>query len=453
MELKDYKKIIENRRATEAYKYFTYGEDYFRQRNTAIMERKKLMCLQDGTVTENYFAANHKLPSGFFPQIIKQEVNYLIGNGVSWVDADEQGQELDAYFDTDDGTGFEEHAKEMMLNARKKGEAWAYAYKEGNALKFASVPAEQTAPYYDDMGRLKLMIRTYRTSDKLVMLVYDDTVIKRYEKASTDKDYEYLGDYGHYTEYSTINGNIIEEIPHGFGQVPWFPLYSDDEGMSALYPLKLKIDTYDVIESDFANNITDFQEIFYTLKGYQADPGELAKFMHQLKTVKAMPIPADGDIKPEQFDVPTEARETFLKRLKDGIYADGMAVDFSTVAGGSITNVVMQAMITNLDVKCNDIEMQLRLYVNRLIRFINRIDGKSYTSLFRLDRSLPMNYLELSERIEKALQGGYISKQSAAEASLLELDWETELERMAAETSPYTLDDLPEEETDPGGEE
>ena len=50
----DFEKMIQNRRNTQKYAYFKFGDDYYQAENTAIMNRKKYIYLDGIGIAENY---------------------------------------------------------------------------------------------------------------------------------------------------------------------------------------------------------------------------------------------------------------------------------------------------------------------------------------------------------------------------------------------------------------
>jgi len=453
MNIKQINDIVSDYRATEKYRYAVYGEDYYKSRNTAIMNRKKLVYLPGiENVAENPFGSNHKLPSGHLKKIIDQKVQYLLGNGIKM--DDKELEILDSYFVSEDGnSGIGETLLDLGMEASKKSEAWLYAYKENKKLKFIQIPTEQITPVYDDKGKLTHVIRDYEINGLAVRIVTDDKEHARYEKRRdpvTDKmEYMLADQSGHYTTYEEFSGQMIgEPEQHSFTTIPYICLKNSKDETSDLYRIKPLIDVYDIINSDFANNIDDMQEAFLTLKGYSGDAKNLSEFMKELKNLKVLAVSEDGEAGIQQLQIPTEARTVFLDRLKNEIYEASMAVDLKNVAGGSnITNVYIQAMLTDLDLKADQFENEVRKFLYRFIDFVNKNDAKSITYDFSFERSLIMNRMEAVEMLLKLT--GILSQKTIRELLPYDIDQDEEEKRLEAETTPITL--IPPENMD--GEE
>lgn len=437
----DYKKAVENYRQTEQYNFFLHGDAYYRCRNSNIMNRQKQICIDGLGITQNPFMANHKLASGFIPKIVDQAVNYLVGNGIMWA-AEGQTDALNEYFEH----GAEQTLNEGLTTAGKKGIAWLYAYKDSGRLRFTWVKPEQVTPIYDQDGNIEKIIRCYIDGEMNVMLVYDADMVERYEKKLADTEYELIAKYGHYSRQQVYQGKMVSEEQHGFGKVPFFALRYNPEELSELYRIKRYIDIYDIIESDFANNIDDMQDAYFTLKGFAGEGKDMVEFMQQLKQYKAVPVPTDGDVTATQLQVPVEARETLLNRLERGIYKTAMAVDMTQLSGGSITNVMIKAQFSDLDLKCDKIETEVKKFLKVLIGFINEQGDSGFDYHCSFSRSMIMNEAEYVESLKHVMDTGRLSTQTFLEKLPFDIDVEQELERLESELQgKIDLDEYTEE--------
>jgi len=426
---------------SEMYDYMTYGHDYYRNRNTAIMDRTKEYYVEGLGVKANPFAANHKLPSGYFKKVVDQKVQYLLGNGIVFDSNDPE--QLDVYFKH----GISEFITDAGTLTSKKAVAYAYAYKDNGQLKFTLLPSEQVTPIYDDRDELDSIIRRFDEGDTKVMLHITDTEIIRYEKREKNKEFEAAAIYGHYNKIQEFNGQQVgEPEPHSFSRLPVIPLYNNKERISDLYPIKQHIDVYDLINSDFANNIDDMQDAFFELKGFDGDSTKLAEFVQQLKQIKSVPTPAEGGITPHQLQVPVKARSTFLELLEHNIYKDSMSVDVSKISGSSITNVVIKAMFTDLDLKADQFESEMRKFMYQLIDFINANDSKTFDKEFKFERSTIMNRAEMTKSITKL--NGILSQETIRELLPYDIDLDEEKKRLEDEQGAYLSEPIVEPEED-----
>lgn len=426
---------LEHHHKGEKKEYFKYGEDYYRSRNTYIMNRSKRIYLDGIGITENPFGSNHKLPSGHFKKIVDQKVMYLLGEGADFSN-EGQSEEIDKYFEDT----FDETLIDMGVESSKKGQAWLYAFKVNNQLKFTMIPAEQLTPIYDEYNQLEKMIRRYDSEQYQYMSVYDSEQVVVYRKERKETDFKMIAVYGHWSEVQEFNGEQVgEPLQHGFGTVPFFPLWNNKEKLSDLFNIKQLIDTYDIINSDFANNIDDMQDAYFTLKGYSGEGKNLGEFMRQLKMYKAVPISEDGDLQANQLQIPTEARQVFLTRLEKDIYKFAMAVDLSNFQGGSITNVYIKSMFADLDLKCDQFESEVRKFIYKIIDFINMVDNKNFTKDVHFERSMIVNRQEIIDGIVKL--SGILSQQTIMELLPYEIDMDQEKERLNEERGAISLEE------------
>lgn len=425
----DFREAMNVRKQSEKYKYFSLGDAYYLARNTNIFERKKNIFLEGIGVVENPFGANHKLASGHFKKIVDQKVMYLLGKGVHFPEE----QDLDQYFEDT----FDETMIDMGIEASKKCEAWLYAYKMDGQLRFTMIPAEQLTPMFDEYGSLKQMVRSYQADGFKWAYVYTPDELIIYRQRLDETDYQLYQRVGHWTDFKMFNGEIVDRQENSFGRVPFIPLYNNREHLSDLYNIKQLIDTYDIISSDFANNIDDMQDAYFTLKGYTGDGRNLAEFMRQLKLYKAVPVGDDGDVSSHQLEIPTEARKVFLERIEKDIYKFAMAVDLSTFNGGSITNVYIKAMFADLDLKTNQFESEVRKFIKRLVEFINDDQGTSYTYDCNFFRETIMNGGEVVDNLVKL--SGIISNKTIRELQPYDIDVEEEEKRIAEQVGDISL--------------
>lgn len=386
-------KKIKDFQNTDEYKWYTYGKDYYETRNTNIYLREKKCYLPTyDSIKSNPYAANHLLPSGFFPQIVDQKVSYLLGNGIKFED---ETIDLDKY--TTDNN-FDTLLYNLSNEASVKSKAYVYFYIDNGKLKMVRIPSEQLIPVYDDKGVLSKVIRYYEQdiNDKKVKtaLVITPELIEEYRQIDSKKGYEIQNTYAHYYTYTEFNGKLENTIPNSFGMLPIIELKNNEICKSDLYPIKPLIDVYDIVNSDFANNIDDMQDAFYTLKNYNGE--NLQEFMHDLKQIKAVPVGEDGEVEAHQLQIPTEARKEFLDLTDKNIYKFAMAVDTDKLVSSSLTNVAINASFANLDLKADKFEQQITSFINKLIAFISNYENKTYNPKFTLERSMIINKIELS---------------------------------------------------------
>ena len=378
--------------SSEHYKYFRYGKDYYTGDNTEIMKRRKCMFNEISmSLLDIPYRANHKYPSGFFRIVVDQKVQYLLGNGVKAED--------DVLEALDNATGgLYPFLIKSATSASQQGIQWVYMYVDSGSLKFSLVDPENVAPVYK-YGRLDSVIYTFDESEISVAEVWTAEKMERYEKTKKDTEFQMVSESAHYTTIESFGGRKVSEQPHSFGMIPFVCLRNNQYSNSDLKDIKALIDIYDIIASDFANNIDDMQDAFYVVKNFGGE--SLSQFMSDLKQYKSIQVGDDGNVSAEQLEIPTEARKVFIEQLNKDIFKFAMAVDATSISGGSITNVVIKAMFANLDLKCDKFEMEVTDYLNAMLGAINLFYGTSLQTDYTFDRSMIINRTEVLTELPK----------------------------------------------------
>lgn len=432
------------------YENMVLGDKYYSTKNKGIMGRKHYVYAEHEGVpilVEDVYKANNKLPSAFFRIQVDQKINYSIGQPVRY-EADDVAALTEVL-----GRGFSRTLTRVAKSAAKKAVGWAQV-NVNNAGKFEVVyiPAEQVIPYRDmTTDELQFVLRRYDVQvvnsegtaiktpqieiwDKLQVSVYTENPETKFlELARGDN---MINPRPHFFTKTVYGEATAETLGRSWGAVPFIPLYNNDEGMSDLDPIRAYVDAYDIVQSDFANNLEDFQDVYWILKGYQGT--NLNEFLSQVKQYKALKIPSTGDAHAETINIPHEARKVALQSLETAIYKFGMAVDPSMMGGGSLTNVHIKAMFANLDLKAAGFEVQIRDFIERVCDFVNvylvAIGNKPvelYDVIF--DRSLIINEAEMLAA--NAGQMGAISEETRLSNHPWVRDSEDEMEIMQAEST------------------
>ena len=412
------------------------GIDYYRSQNTEIMNRKHYIYAENDegepVKMEDPYKANNKLPSGFFKLLVDQKINYLLGNPLTF-DVDPDDEELE---DTLPGT-FQKKLKKAGKEASKKAVGWLQAYidQEGE-FGIKQIPSEQIIPVYkvDNQDELELIIRFYKVralnEDNQVVKVnrvevWDDETVTYYQENTEDSLYHLLDQqdmqqiFGqpysnpkyHFQEELRF-GDTVEEVEGvGWGRIPFIPIYNNDEGDYDLQPVKRFIDAYDIVNSDFINNLEDFQDVYWILKGYDGE--NLNEFLQQVKRYKSLKVAEDGDARAETIDIPHEARKEAKEGLRRDIFKFGQGFDPDKVGDGNVTNVVIKSRFASLDLKADQFADEIRGAINKLVYFVNKYreqQGEQPIELNKtnFDRAMMINETELLEA--NAQQKGNVSE-------------------------------------------
>lgn len=357
---------------SDTYKWAVEGDAYSRQLNTTIMRYQKLLYTMSGKAVPDNFTANHKCASNFFDKFITQETQYLLGNGVIFLEDD-----------TKDKLGtkkknIDNQLQDLAYNALCMGVAYGFY----NLDHIEVFKATEFVPLYDEEnGSLMAGIRFWQiASDKpLRATLYELDGYTEYKKTK-EKGVEVLKEkrsYKQIVKSSVVDGTEIyngENYP-GF---PIVPLWGNKKHQSELVGLKQEIDCYDLIKSGFANDLDDASMIYWTLENAGGmDDVDLAKFIEHMKTVKAAVVDGGDGAKAEAhtLDVPYQSRETYLTRLENDMYKDVMALDVSILTAGNITATAIRAAYQSLDDKCDGFEYCVSEFIQEILE-LNGIDDE-----------------------------------------------------------------------------
>lgn len=412
---------IDSFEASTKREKMSLGVDYYRSENTAIMNTKKLTYVQDDNgnaqLVEDPYKANNKLPSGYLKLLINQKVNYLLGNEPNI--ETENDLEAGDFLPNDWVKKLRTTAKE----ASQKAKGWLQPYISEGKFKLKEIPAEQVIPVYraDNNNILELVIRYYSVDalnedNQVVQVnrveVWDDEEVTYYQQNAqtmlynllTPEEMELIFDkpYSnpkyHFQKNLRFGDKVKEEEGLSWGKVPFIPLFNNEEEDYDLQPVKRFIDAYDKVNSDFMNNLEDFQEVYWILKGYQGQ--NLNKFLDEVKRYKTLKVGDDGEARSEQIDIPHAARKEAKAGLEKDIFNFGMGVNPNNLEGGSITNVVIKSRFANLDLKCDQFEDEVKSFLDKLIYFVNSYREETdqqpvEVSKYTFNRSMIINEVEL----------------------------------------------------------
>ena len=426
---------IESFESSERRKKMKYGEDYYRSENTEIMNRKKLIYMENDEgepiEMEDPYKANNKLPSGFFKILVDQKISYLLGNNLTLETEDDIEDDLPR--------DFQQKTKKAAKEASKKAIGWVQVYidDDGN-FSVKQIPAEQVIPVYKphNNDELEMVIRYYQVTvlnedNEAVKItrveVWDEEEVTYYEESTEDSLYHLIGPERmkqiHGREFPNPKKHFYKDVRYGdrlaetegqhWGRVPFVPLYNNDEEDYDLQPVKRFIDAYDIVNSDFVNNLEDFQDIYWVLKGYGGQ--NLNEFLQEVKRYKALKTSEDGEARAETIDIPHEARKEAKRGLRRDIFRFGMGADPDQVGDGSVTNVVIKSRYANLDLKADQFETQVKEFIYQIVELLNayrETQGENPVELegINLDRSMIMNEKEMLEANKG--QHGHVSEET-----------------------------------------
>lgn len=383
--------VISEHIASDIYEHAKIGKEYDKKLNRTISQYQKLLYTLSGRTVPDNYSANYKMPSAFFHRFVTQEVQYLLGNGVTWQEdttADKLGEDFDA------------RLQEAARIAITQGEAFGF-YNLDHLEVFELL---EFAPIYDESnGALMAGVRFWQidASKPLRATLYD---VDGYTDYLWDKDGgRVLKDKRAYVSkvrFSEADGTEIYDFEN-YERLPIVPLWSNSYKQSEIIGLREQIDAYDLIKSGFANDLDDASQIYWTIQNAGGmDDVDLARFIERMKTVKAAVIDDDGArAEAHTMEVPYASRTALLDRISRDLYRDAMALDTDNIVGGAVTATQIRAAYEPLNLKCDELEYCLLDFLQSILK-IAGIEGENPT----FTRSVIVNKTEEVQMVLQSAQ-------------------------------------------------
>ena len=316
----------------------------------------------------------NRIASAFLYRFVTQQNQFLLSEGVS----------LPAECKTALGADFDHQLERLGEAALLHGCAWGF----WNADHMEVIEAAKNAysgffPLLDEMsGEMMLGVQFWQLSAErpLYIRVFEEQGARIFREEG--KGLSIVTDLEPYRR--TLSEDALETlitIEGGYGRIPLIPLKANAEGMTELTPaIKAKIDAYDAILSDFADNLERANDVYWVLNNFGGTMDEVAELLEQINRVKAVANFSDGSgngtsAEPHTIEVPYAARREALELLERALYQDYMALDMDALTGGSLTNVAIRAACANLNLKADRYEWEVRQFVTALLELIGHPTG------------------------------------------------------------------------------
>lgn len=367
---------------------------YYRHLNPTIMRAQKFVYDLMGKAVPDIWSANNKIPSRYYFYFVTQAVQFLLGNGVSF-NNEKTKERL--------GKNFDNIIQSLATDALNGGVS--FAFWNNDHLEQFSVT--EFVPLYDEEnGTLRAGIRFWQiAADKpLRATLYEEDGLTEYIRRK-DEDMTVLKEKRDYKQIVARSEASAEvEISNGgnYPSFPIIPLYNV-HSQSELVGGRETIDAYDLMASALINNIDDANLIYWVIKnaGGMSDEDDL-KFVQRLKTLHAVHTDDNTDVDMHTVDVPFEASEAALNRLRVQLFDDFMALDTRNIASGAATATQIKAAYEPLNEKTDLFEYQMTEFILSLLQLVGIDDMPTYT------RSLIVNKQEEIQSL--VLAANYLSE-------------------------------------------
>lgn len=371
-------KIVQDYKASAEFLGALEAADYFAGANRAVGRKVMLQPYLTTRQTENGMQKNTRtreivgarVYSNFFFRFVTQQNQFLLGNGVT-LDDEATKARL--------GLGFDKALEALGEKALVAGVSWGYwnedhlevieAARDALSGFVALLDEETSAP--------RLGIQFWQIGDKrpLYIRLFEEDGVSVL-RVKDEKMQEYTPKRPYRLRIARDAAGVMIMGGSNYGSLPLVPLYANTEQRSELTPsIKSKIDAYDRISSDFVDNLDRANDVYWVINNFGGNTREMAEMIEQINELKMIANISDGTgvnstAEPHAFEVPYEARRTALNLLEKALYQDFMALSMDELTGGSLTNVAIQAAMTNLNLKCDRYEWQCFRFVQQVLKLI-----------------------------------------------------------------------------------
>lgn len=437
------------------YRIARDADAYYRHMNPTIMRAQRIVYNMLGEATQDLYRPNHKIPNRYFYYFITQEVMFLLGNGVIFDEIDDKDEILGRDFDS----AVQKAATYALCGGVSFG-FWNLDHLEVFPVFSADEPS--FCPLYDEeTGALRAGIRwwTMGPGKPLRMTLYEADGITEYIRR-TDKDgrqvddIEVLTDKAPY-QYTVEVSEATGELVYGAGNyftLPIIPFYNVNR-QSELVGGRETLDAYDLMVSGLVNNTDEGNLLYWVLKNANAmDEEDDAKFLAQLHRTHV--AHADGDdgvgIEHQVVEVPVDASEAAIDRLRRQLYDDFMALDVKEISGGAATATQIRAAYEPLNEKVSMFEYQVTDFLRQILSLAGVEDEPTYRRDTIVNASEEItNILQAAEYLD----ADTVTRQLCGVLGLIDNADEIIAKRKGEELSRYEAEPYEEAEKETEGEE
>ena len=367
------RRLIDDHDSSDLVKTARIADLYDRQRNVTINEYVQKLYTASGIPVEDYVASNNKIASNFFRRLNTQRNTYLLGNGVTFSD-DENGS-IKARM----GEKFDTNMKRGGYFALIHGLTFIF----WNFNQTHVFPVTEFAPLWDEEnGMLRAGVRYWRLDkDKPMTAVFYEedgyTTYRTKDSGADLNEVEKKRAYKLTVSQAPADKQAAIVGEENYGTLPIVPLWGSSMHQSTLIGMRQAIDSYDLVRSGFANDLTDCAQIYWLLENYGGmDDADVARFRDRLKLQHMAVVDSSdgGKVQGYTQELPYQARQVYLDNIRAGIYEDFGGLDVHTVAAGA-TNDHIEAAYQALDEQADDYEYQLIECIQQLLKLANQPDN------------------------------------------------------------------------------
>ena len=376
---------ISTYRNSDEYRMAEIADEYDAQRNVTIQQTVRKLYTASGAVTEDPTVANNKIACNLFNRLNTQRCMYSLGNGVTFIDPYEAAK--GAVDETKEllGRHFDHVLREAGYHALIHG--WSYLFWDLDRVHEFTM--REFVPLVDEYdGSLRAGIRFWQLDSTRPMnaVLYEQDGYTTYQTDANGRLVETKEKTAYKVTYvyTDADDDALDVIEENYSSLPIVRMYGSRLKQSTLVGMREAIDSYDLIQSGFANDLSDCAQIFWLVENYGGmDDEDLAEFLEKLKLnhVANVDTASGGHVTPYTQEIPHEARKAYLDDIRARIYEDFGGLDVHTVAAGA-TNDHIDAAYQPLDENAADFEH----WVSDAIVQLLALQGIEDTPVFKRQR-------------------------------------------------------------------
>lgn len=367
---------ISQHESSDLYLVAADADQYFRHLNPTIMRAEKIMYDALGRARLDPIAANHKIPCRYYYYFISQTVMYLLGNGVTF--KDEKTKEKLG------GPQFDHVLQIAAIKALNAGVSFGFLNVDHvEILPVCGGPGEVSfVPIYDDEnGALRAGVRYWQidSTKPLRATLFEEDGFTEYIRRKGE-DMIVMQEKRKYK--LTVGKSEVSGVEILSGEnwdtLPIVPMWNVNR-QSELVGGKSTLDAYDLMLSQLVNNVDEGALLYWIVQNADGmDAADDQAFIERIKTIHVAHTNDGQSITPQQIDVPFQASEASLERLRNQLFEDYMALDVKNIAGGAATATQIEAAYEPMNIKASMLETCVTSFVKGLLDLLGVDDDPTY---------------------------------------------------------------------------
>ena len=371
------KNAISYHKTTELYQRAYAGYKYYCNKNLTIMHYEKWIYTRIGEKIKDYISPNHKCANGMFKEFIRQENECLLANGVNFKEPDTKDQI--------GGSQFDNVLKKLGKAALWGGVSFGFFNTQDSKNYIRAFTMLDFVPLWDEeTGELKAGIYFWQIDESkpLRAILFEIDGYTDYLFNTREEEVRIVEPKRAYKIQVNISetGTEIAGMDN-YTALPIVPFWGNPEHESEFTEaLQNSIDAYDMILSGFANIIDETSELYWILTQGGMDENDAAEFKDLVRRLRVAFNPNGASIlQPETINIPHEAREVALNRLRKEMYTAFGAVDYAEMSISGATATGIAAAYRALNYKVSDYETCVIDFIKGILNLLGIDDEPSFT--------------------------------------------------------------------------